>query len=307
MTEQDLLEKVHHLAWVDTGHLECQEAGHAPGHVCLPLPQDMTFPALLEKLGNWYGRPRPLVDNGHTDPKTTEGTGLPLVEPFGQDLVEMHAWACRSRWIGCGTTRIGDGIQPGVLIAERADPAAGGLPPDASWLDKVVAITGWSADVPHTVDWADVESRLGTALPSDYKQLAELFGYGAFDGYLSLSVPSGRHHKRNIGTAPDIVRDTEWLAQWREQHRNLWEPYDVFPAPGGLLKWGTTPDGTDEVFWLAQGTDPDQWPVLVTDDARDVWERFDGSTTEFIYRMLTDRQHTLSTAKYFDIHWFMPL
>ncbi|MGW4517956.1 hypothetical protein ACWEO4_39785 [Streptomyces sp. NPDC004393] len=305
MTEQDLLKKVHHLAWIDTGHLECQESGHATGHVCLPLPQETTFSVLLETLSDWYGRPRPLVADGRTDPKATEQTGLPLIAPFGEDLVAMHVWACRGRWIGCGITRTGDAVQPVMLIAERADPAAGGLPREASWVEKVVAVTGWSADVRHTVDWAVVESRLGTALPSDYKQLAELFGYGAFDSYLDLSVPNGRHHKRDIGTGPDIVRHTEWLAQWAKKHLNRWKSYDVYPAPGGLLEWASTEPG-HRFFWHTGDTDPDQWSIVATDDAYDDWERFDSSTAEFIYRMLTDPQHPFSTAKYFDIHWFTP-
>ena len=36
----------------------------------------------------------------------------------------------------------------------------------------------------------------------------------------------------------------------------------------------------------------------------DSWQRFGGSTAEFIHRMLTDPHHPFSMARYFDVHWF---
>jgi len=298
MDTRQLLEAVQQLAWIDTGELRCAEAGHMAGHVCLTASADTSLSALLEELSNRFGRPRTLVVDGRRDPAVTERSGLPLLEPFGERLVEMHAWSCRSRWVGCGTTHTGDGLRPILLVAERADPAAGGIPTGVSWVDRVVAVTGWDADLTHPVDWAAVENRLGTALPGDYKRLAEIFGCGAFDAYLRFDVP-------NAGIPSfDIVRQTEWLAQWVKEHDiRLWKPYEVFPAPGGLLEWASSEQG-HSFYWPTEGSDPDQWPILATEDDYRVWERFDGSTAEFIYRMLTDPQHPFSTARYFDIHWF---
>ncbi|MFI6726874.1 hypothetical protein NRF20_04735 [Streptomyces sp. R-74717] len=34
------------------------------------------------------------------------------------------------------------------------------------------------------------------------------------------------------------------------------------------------------------------------------WSRFDGSTTEYVYRLLTDPTVPHSAARYFDTHWF---
>jgi hypothetical protein len=42
----------------------------------------------------------------------------------------------------------------------------------------------------------------------------------------------------------------------------------------------------------------------VTEDVPDSWVRFDGTTAEFVHRMLTEREHPFSTARYFDTHWF---
>ncbi|MFD8543040.1 hypothetical protein [Streptomyces sp. NPDC059649] len=235
--------------------------------------------------------------DGYADPTVTPRTGLPLLTPFGERLVEMRAWAHGGRWIGCGAARFDDGIRPVVLVAEGQDPAAD-VPEGSSWLDGIVAVTGWDASGRPAVDWAEVEARIGTSLPSDYKRLVDIFGDGAFDDYLQLHVP-GAHFKTT-----DIVRRTEWLSEWaRARNSGLWEPYELYPTPGGLLEWAST-EQAHQFFWLTEGTDPDRWPLFITEDIPDSWVRFDGTTTEFIYRMLTDRQHPFSTARYFESHWF---
>lgn len=108
------------------------------------------------------------------------------------------------------------------------------LPADLSWVERVIAITGWAEGghqlPPHAVDWTDVESRLGTALPDDYKQIAEVFGCGAFNGYLQLSVPCA-----SFGSF-DLVRQAQWLAEFALEHSTMREPYSIYPAPGGLLE-----------------------------------------------------------------------
>lgn len=190
-----------------------------------------------------------------------------------------------------------------MIVAERTVPTLDTPPEDGSWVDHVVAVTGWDTgwdrNRAHTVDWALVEGRLGTALPTDYKRLVEVFGFGAFDGYLTLWVPGAP-------SGSDIVEHVEFLARWVEEHDgSLWKPYRLFPAPGGLLQWADTEQAAS-FHWLTEGPDPDDWPVLCTEDDYREWDRFDGSTAEFVFRLLTDPRHPHSTTRYFDTHWFMP-
>ncbi|MEU5011196.1 hypothetical protein AB0G35_13025 [Streptomyces sp. NPDC021749] len=301
-TAQDvLLTAVHRLAWPGTGDLACEEPGHPRGHICLSVPANLSdrtgLSALQEALSGRYGQPRNLAMDGYADPTVTPRTGLPLLPPFGERLVDMRAWSHGSRWIGCGSARFDDGTRPVVLIAEGHDPATD-VPEGSSWVDGIVAVTGWDASGVRTVDWADVEARIGTPLPSDYKRLVDIFGDGAFDEFLQLHVPDAYFK------SSDIIRHTEWLSGWTRARRSrLWEPYELYPVPGGLLQWAST-EQADQFFWLTDGADPDRWPILITEDIPDSWVRFDGTTTEFIYRMLTDRQHPFSTARYFDSHWF---
>lgn len=293
----DILSAVQRLAWPGTGDLVCGEAGHRAGHVCLAPADGIDLPGLQGALSGRYGRPRNLAMDGYADPTVTGRTGLPLLAPFGERIVEMRAWAHAGRWIGCGTARFDDGVRTVALVAEREDPAAD-LAEQTSWLDGVVAVTGWDTTRARTVDWAAVEARMGTALPSDYKRLAEMFGHGAFDGFLQLHVPGACFE------SDDLVLHTEWLGEWAGTRRTgLWEPYEVYPAPGGLVEWAGS-EQADQFYWLTEDPDPDGWPVLACEDIPDSWRRFDGTTTEFVYRMLTDRQHPFSTARHFDTHWF---
>ncbi|MCX4692725.1 hypothetical protein [Streptomyces sp. NBC_01408] len=296
--QEEFLTAVHHLLWPGTGDLECEEPGHPAGHTCLAPADEIDLDTLREALSGRYGRSRNLAMGGYADPTVTERTGLALLTPFGERIVEMRAWVQAGRWIGSGTVRTGDGdVRLVALVAERKDPAAD-LAEVTSWVDGVVAVTGWDTSRVRTVDWAAVEARIGTALPGEYKRLTELFGHGAFDGYLQLRVPDAQFK------GDDIVLNTEFLSEWARTHRSgLWEPYEVYPAPGGLLEWASS-EQADQFFWLTEGPDPDRWPILMREDIPDSWQRFDGTTAEFVYRLLTDRQQPFSTARYFDVHWF---
>jgi hypothetical protein len=292
MSETSPITAVHELAWTATPLPQCAEHDGA-GHVCLPFPDDADLTGLLEAITAWYGQPLILdVNSSH-----------PLLAPFPETtepVVRMHAWPCNRRWIGCGITRCNNEDRVVLLFADRTTPAAQTLPEDLSWVERVVTIAGWEGrhrPPPHAVDWTTVEERLGTALPQDYKQIAEIFGSGAFDGYLRLYVPDA------LPLSFDLVRSAERLAEFAVDHSTFWEPYSIYPAPGGLLEWAGT-EQEHQVYWLTEGPDPNRWPILTTDEVRDKWERFDGSTAEFVFRMLTDPLMPFLRAESQDVPWF---
>lgn len=296
-----LLAFLHRLAWADTGDLRCGEPGHADGHHCLTPPAgEAAVDALRRALVERYGRARNLAVDGDADPAATAHTGLPLLTALGERaVVRMRAWSHGGRWIGLGTVRAGDGVRPVLLVAEGRGPAAEEVPEGSTWLGGILAATGRDLTATrHPVDWADVEARLGTALPADYRQLAEVLGEGAFDGFLRLYAPGSDEH------GGDLVGNALRQADFVRVHGGaLWKPYEVYPAPGGLLQWGDTEQATT-FYWLTEGTDPDRWPILATEDDFSSWVRFDGTVTEFLYRVLTDPRQPFSLARYFDRHWF---
>ncbi|HEX5566384.1 MAG TPA: hypothetical protein VFY14_05520 [Streptomyces sp.] len=246
------------------------QLGPADGYMY--LPGDLDPQELTDLLDGRYGAPRTLVLDGFTDPTVDESRGAALLVPFEGRAVTIRAWAYGDQWVGTGTARDAEGAERPVLVVthrEVPEPLAVAPGEDVDWVQRLIRITGWTqpAQWPD-VDWAEVESRLGTALPSDYKRMVETFGEGAFDGYLDLN-------------------QKPWTAL-RED---------------GLLIWAGT-EHEDLYCWRADGDDPDCWPVVVRSfDDEDV--PFDCQAAEFVCRILTDPHHRFTMTRYFDTHWFM--
>ncbi|MFF2330009.1 MULTISPECIES: hypothetical protein [unclassified Streptomyces] len=245
-----------------------------PGDGYTYLPHDLNPRDLTDLLDSRYGTPRTLVLDGFTDPTVDESRGAALLVPFEDRAVTIRAWAYGGQWVGAGTARDAEGVErPVLVVAHREVPQPLAVAPDTGgdvdWTERLRGITGWTRPAQRPdVDWAEVESRLGTALPSDYKSMVETFGEGAFDGYLDLNQ----------------------------------EPWTSLRADG-LLIWAGT-EHEDLYCWRAEGDDPDRWPVVVRSfDGETV--PFDCQAAEFVCRILIDPHHSFTMARYFDTHWFM--
>ncbi|MFJ2738128.1 hypothetical protein ACIO3O_00520 [Streptomyces sp. NPDC087440] len=247
-----------------------------PGDASLYLPSDLDPQELTDLLASRYGNPRTLVLDGFVDPTADESTGAALLVPFEGRAVKIRAWAFGDQWVGTGTARDAEGTErPVLVIARREVPEPLEVAPDVTpdedvdWMQRLLQITGWTQPAQRPdVDWAEVESRLGTALPSDYKRMVETFGEGAFDGFLNL----------------------------------IQEPWTDF-AEDGLLIWAGT-EHEDLYCWRTDGDDHDRWPVVVrSSDGENV--PFDCQAAEFVCRILVDPHHRFTLARYFDTHWFM--
>ncbi|MFE6808190.1 hypothetical protein ACFVEN_42075 [Streptomyces sp. NPDC057681] len=136
------------------------------------------------------------------------------------------------------------------------------------------AMTKWRVPGGHSVDWAALEAALGTALPSDFRALAEAYPVLVIDDFLMVSVP-----------LPGS--ETSWAAGAREDEilQDLYEMDDTegyvpFPQPGGLIGWADSNAG-DSFYWRTSSPDPDAWPVVVRTDNAD-WIEFPVGAVEFL-------------------------
>ncbi|MET9520325.1 hypothetical protein [Streptomyces sp. NPDC002994] len=239
----------------------------------LYLSLDIDSHALVELLGDRYGVPRTLVLDGFTDPTVDESCGaalLALLEGRGETI---RAWAYGDQWIGAGTAQDAQGITRPVLATAprrtQAEALVGVSGQDADWVERLIGITGWTPPLRRPdVDWAQIEARLDTRLPGDYKRMVETFGEGAFDAWLGLNQ----------------------------------EPWTAL-REDGLLIWAST-EHKDLYCWRTDDGDPDRWRVAVqTFDGEVV--PFDCPAAEFVCRILLDPHHPFTMAHYFDTHWFM--
>ncbi|MFI1064070.1 SMI1/KNR4 family protein [Streptomyces spororaveus] len=83
-------------------------------------------------------------------------------------------------------------------------------------------------DAPRAHDWTRVEEELGTILPSDYKQLVDLYGGGLFDDAIWVLEPDcpNEHYDLAVGNHIRV-----------EAQRGLWKGGE--PKPAGLDEAGS--------------------------------------------------------------------
>lgn len=151
--------------------------------------------------------------------------------------------------------------------------------PVADVLDLWRSVMGNVEKPAPPVDWAEVRSRLGTALPADYRVLADNYPGLYLDGFMSVVHPVGGERTFSL---QEFVEQT--LEEFRLRQEDFPEevPHPLFPEPGGLLPWGIT-DNNDYVFWLTTG-EPDEWQVVATDT--DDWWTFPGNMQKFLVGVL---------------------
>ncbi|MFD4917856.1 SMI1/KNR4 family protein [Streptomyces virginiae] len=123
--------------------------------------------------------------------------------------------------------------------------------------------------------WDAAEEHLGVRLPADYKAFLDLYGPGAFDGFLWMDRP-----------VDGTVEELERLWPRSEDGRDLHltdpgrHPFPLRPRPGGLIEWGGEEDGA-VYYFLPEEPDPADWRVVVeTEDGE--WHEAPGPVTEFL-------------------------
>lgn len=137
-------------------------------------------------------------------------------------------------------------------------------------------------------DWAEVESYVGSVMPSDFKAFLDAYGSGVISGELVIFHPQG--------SSPLLTRMRKIHESFAELRRRY--PDDnqnpFHPEPGGLVSWGYDYSG-DEHFFLPCDPDPERWKIVTMVHETGV-EVYDGSFTGFVLAFVNrlrnlDRYH----------------
>jgi hypothetical protein len=88
-----------------------------------------------------------------------------------------------------------------------------------------------------STDWAQIETTLGTTLPTDYKLIADLYGPGVFGDTIVLNTPSTR---LDIDFLSRANRESEFFRNMVEGEEDKERYYPIYPARDGILAWGYT-------------------------------------------------------------------
>jgi hypothetical protein len=132
--------------------------------------------------------------------------------------------------------------------------------------ENLARLTGWEGQGTPSVDWKQAEEEVGIALPPDFCELAELFPFGVFQGYLDF-IPSP------AGLVDLRERPLADLRRWRDntldddeiEYRECLEelaaskgeelppgpvlsfPFPLWPELGGIFPWAL--GSRDEIFF----------------------------------------------------------
>lgn len=133
------------------------------------------------------------------------------------------------------------------------------------------------------IHWETVEANLGMPLPQDYKELADRYGPGVFNGFVHVYHPHGAtEHADLTGPVPGRIRAR--LSRDREQGTHP-VPYD----PETLFACAVTDNG-EYLFWITDPAgDPDRWRIAVNQARGPDWFTYDGTLTAFLTAVLGGR------------------
>ncbi|MFD7735773.1 hypothetical protein ACFV6F_35975 [Kitasatospora phosalacinea] len=145
------------------------------------------------------------------------------------------------------------------------------------------------------VPWGLAPDALGFQLPADYRAFVDRYGSVSIRDELHVLAPSavpGPKTGQPLGFEGFLYYTTEpygYCAMLAEAYaEGDYEecPYPLFPAEGGLLKWGNN-YCSDQFFWLMRGPDPDRWPIAAKFDSMQEWDVFAGGFLEFVLAAVT--------------------
>jgi hypothetical protein len=154
-------------------------------------------------------------------------------------------------------------------------------------LDALLKLSPPRYEAPrHTpAEWLDIEQRLGTRLPDDYKEYIEHYGGSNICDYLVVVKPFGSTQYTDL--VDFAQRQLDAYRSLREEFGEEEVPLPLFPELDGLLPWGLTANG-DVLFWRTIG-EPNQWTVVVNGSRTPWYEEFPYGMAAFILRLFTGK------------------
>ncbi len=142
-------------------------------------------------------------------------------------------------------------------------------------------------------EWLQVQERLGTALPEDYKNFIDLYGTGAFHDFLLPYNPLSRQEDRNLFLALDTYHQANRQVQVKASRPwSVVKPYEFYPAEGGLLPWGTTTEMAQAFFWQVDGP-PENWVTVLYHLQAGEYEVWKLSFSAFIGKLMARKIESL--------------
>lgn len=130
-------------------------------------------------------------------------------------------------------------------------------------------------------DWEEVFAELGTRLPCEYVELISRYGAGQWAGWLYFPPPRRAGSEGMPGVSAQ-ARDgyRELREEWPDEYRLA-----MWPEPGGFLPVAHSAHG-DYLGWLAEGDDPEAWPLIFCPRVNEQGPPLDCGLAELVHALL---------------------
>ncbi|WP_406279552.1 SMI1/KNR4 family protein [Embleya sp. NBC_00896] len=150
-------------------------------------------------------------------------------------------------------------------------------------LESIIpALLPCRADLVASPDWPSIERDLGTALPHDYRCLADRYRSTLrLDNFIGIALPRAGKEDLFVHNVRDQLANLAMFAEDGDAGG-----YSAFPVPDGLLPWGESIEG-DTFYWHTAGN-PDEWSVVVN-TSYDGWYPYPESAVGFLVRFFGRR------------------
>jgi hypothetical protein len=135
------------------------------------------------------------------------------------------------------------------------------------------------------IHWIAVQRRVGSVLPTDYKQFVEWYGVAYLGGFLCTFSPSASNP--NVELPCQMGVRLSALSELKRNPGSSMCPYPLWFEPGGLLPWGGTDNG-DTLYWKTAAL-PDAWSVVVGDGRSGSFEEHAMGMTDFLAAFMEGR------------------
>lgn len=136
-------------------------------------------------------------------------------------------------------------------------------------------------------DWSRVESEIGTRLPQDFKDYIALYGAGQWGDFFGIMDPfyEWKHPDAQEDWVGWMTKRVGPLKDMRSEFPEEVAPFDLHPAPNGLLPIGYDDNG-GTMCWQTTGA-PDSWPIICLDEGlTKEYDMFEMSLTSFLAALL---------------------
>ncbi len=155
-----------------------------------------------------------------------------------------------------------------------------------SQLTHILSPPDKPVEIGSPIGWKQVQERLGLILPAEYKAFIDCYGTGSFSNGILVYNPFAKNENINLFQVLDLhIQANRQLQKMAKGAWSIVDPYRLYPAPGGLLPWGSTPNFEITFFWLQNGK-PGSWSTIVYNLLQGEYEVWKFRFTHFLYKLL---------------------